>query len=385
MEFCGIKLLHIISRYYPELQYGGPPERVHALCKHLAARGHLIDVVTLHSELQSGGESIHCDGVTIHYLPWRSLVSMELPLAASPLARLTDTADLVHIYGLYNFLGPLAAWLAQNRNRPYVLEPMGMFLPIVRSIRKKQLFHATFGRWMINRAARIVATSPQERMELSAAGVEPSRIVVRRNGVDLEQFSHLPERGRLRKRLRIGDDEFVFLFLSRLSEKKNPDMLLRAFAGLRQPNTRLVLAGPEEKSGYTGFLAELALKLGIADQVIFAGPLYGADKLMAFADADVFVLPSTNENFGNVIAESVAAGLPVIITNRCGIAPMLTDQAGLVIDCDENQLLDAMRSLFCDNDLRTAFRLATSNVATKLSWDEAVETTLAIYGEVLAP
>ncbi len=379
-----MRTLHVTSRYFPELQYGGPPERIHALCVRLAAQGHRVDVLTRHSRLPAGNAIVHYQGVTVHYLRWRSVGSAEFPLAHQPIAQLVQSADLVHIYGLYDLLGPAAAWLASVRRRPFVLEPMGMYLPIVRSVRKKQLYHATLGRWMVSRAARIVATSEQERSEISSTGIARERVVVRRNGVDLEQFAVLPERSVARCDFGVADDAFVFLFLSRLSAKKNPEMLLRAFARLDQPQARLIFVGPEEADGYSDALARMAADLHISSQVTFAGPLYGDAKRAAFAAADVFVLPSSNENFGNVIAEAMAAQLPVIITNRCGIAPFVLDRSGLVIDCDESQLAEAMRALLVDADLRQSLRAAAPQVAAELSWDHAVDQTVAIYREILA-
>lgn len=379
-----MRTLHVINRYFPELQYGGPPERIHALCVRLAARGHRVDVLTRHSRLPAGNASVHYQGVTVHYLRWRSLGSVEVPISLNPVAHLVQSADLVHIYGLYDLLGPVAAWLASAWQRPFVLEPMGMFLPIVRSMRKKQLYHATLGQWMVSRAARIIATSEQERSEISSTGIARDRIVVRRNGVDLEPFATLPAAGMMRRRYGIDDDAFVFLFLSRLSAKKNPDMLLRAFARLDQPRSRLMFVGPEEDTGYSNILTALATELDIRSQVIFAGPLYDEEKRAVFAAADAFVLPSSNENFGNAIAEAIAAQVPVIITNRCGIAPFVRDRAGLVIDCDEDQLVEAMLTLHDNGDLRQSFRSACAQVAAELSWDHAVDMTASIYQDILA-
>lgn len=379
-----MRILHVTNRYFPELQYGGPPERIHSLCVRLAAQGHQVDVLTRHSQLPSGNETVNYEGVLTHYLRWRGLASIEVPLSFDKVVRLVQAADLVHLYGLYDLLGPLVAWLAVTQQRPFVLEPMGMFLPIVRSIRKKQVYHATIGRWMITRAARIVATSEQERAEINSAGIASDRIVVRRNGVAIEQFVRLPQRSEARQRFGVDESAFVFLFLSRLSAKKNPDMLLRAFSRLDRQRARLVFVGPEEKAGYSNTLAALAAELNIDGQVIFAGPLYGDEKCAAFAAADVFVLPSSNENFGNVIAEAIAAQVPVVITNRCGIAPFVHDRVGLVIDCDEDQLVNAMRTMYDNSVLRRSFRAATPQVAAELSWDQAVNLTVAIYREILA-
>ena len=116
------------------------------------------------------------------------------------------------------------------------------------------------------------------------------------------------------------------LFLGRLSAKKSPDLLLEAFAKLPLPearnNTRLVFVGPDE-SGMKAQLSQMAARLGVASQVLFCGPLFNVAKWEAYRDADVFVLPSQNENFGNTAAEATAAGTPVVITENCGIAPLL--------------------------------------------------------------
>src|SRR5208282_2609015 len=107
----------------------------------------------------------------------------------------------------------------------------------------------------------------------------------------------------------------LILFLGRLSEKKSPDMLLEAFASLsketEEKTPHLMFAGPEE-GGMKARLTELAAQLGVSSQVQFTGALFGDAKWAAYRDADVFVLPSQNEDFGNTAAESVAAGTPVV-------------------------------------------------------------------------
>ena len=87
--------------------------------------------------------------------------------------------------------------------------------------------------------------------------------------------------------------------------------------------------------------------------MLFVGPLYDEEKWQAYRDADVFVLPSQNENFGNTAAESAVCGTPVIVTDRCGIAPLVR-RAGLVIRHDAVELEQALRAILEDADFNRA-------------------------------
>ena len=215
-----------------------------------------------------------------------------------------------------------------------------------------------------------------------SSGLESQRIVIRRNGIDLSEFSNLPERGQMRSRFGIKPDERILLYLSRLSPKKNPEMLIRAFANLDLPKTKLVLAGPNE-SGYLEKLQSIRSELGLESDVVFVGPLFGNEKISALVDADIFVLPSTNENFGNVIAESVAAGTPVVITNKCGIAPYIKDRVGLVVSTEQHELQQAIITLLSDASLYKKFELACSDVAKEFSWDQPAASMEKLYKKVL--
>src|SRR5580698_1006574 len=130
-----------------------------------------------------------------------------------------ENFDLAHIYGLYDFLGPAVAAACARQGIPYVVEPIGMFVPIVRSLRLKRIYHALFGRRLFEEASAIVATSEQELEELVSGGVKRERIALRRNGV--EAPASWPARGSFRKALGLTEEAQVILFLGRLSEKKS--------------------------------------------------------------------------------------------------------------------------------------------------------------------
>src|SRR5262249_39100547 len=136
--------------------------------------------------------------------------------------------DVVHIFGLYDLLGPAVAAECRRRGVPYVVEPIGMFLPIVRSLRLKRMYHGVWGGKMLRGAQFLIATSDQEAGELESAGLPRDRIVLRRNGVDQAPAPH--KRGTFRSEHGIPAGVKLVLFLGRLSRKKSPDLLLRAFA-----------------------------------------------------------------------------------------------------------------------------------------------------------
>src|SRR5205807_9781071 len=114
----------------------------------------------------------------------------------------------------------------------------------------------------------------------------------------------------------------------------------------------LAIVGPDDGDGCLRNLERLRTRLGLEDRVRLLGPRFGADKYASFADADIFVLPSRSENFGNAAAEAVACGVPVVMTERCGIAPLLRDRAGLVIPCEVEALRSTLVRLIADQALR---------------------------------
>src|SRR5207245_4920825 len=92
--------------------------------------------------------------------------------------RVVPGCDVVHIYGLYDLLGPSVARQCRRQGIPYVLEPLGMHRPIVRSLHKKRVYHLTFGRAVVRGAARVIATSAFERDQLATDGVSPEKLVL---------------------------------------------------------------------------------------------------------------------------------------------------------------------------------------------------------------
>ncbi len=165
--------------------------------------------------------------------------------------------------------------------------------------------------------------------------------------------------------------------------------MLEAFAlwrreTLHAADSVLVLAGPEERDGYLTRLKSLAVASDIADNVLFTGPLFDDAKWAAYRDADVFVLPSQNENFGNSAAEAMACGTPVIVTDQCGIAPVVEGRAGLVVPHDSRAIANALKLLLDGGSLADQFRDACPGVVRGLSWEQPLSQMEAIYRDVIS-
>jgi len=390
-----MRILNVTQSYVPFFEFGGPPEKVRALSEGLAQLGHEVTVLTADwglehrlSELPGEpptenspfGKRREVRGVKAIYLAnWfhYHAASWNPALPRYLRARLQNF-DIVHIFGLYDLLGPRTAAESQKRKIPYVVEPIGMFVPIVRNLLLKRAYHRFLGNHMLQNAAALIATAEQEKSELIAGGISPGKIVLRRNGVAAPVS--LPERGIFRKSLGIPSDAKLILFLGRLSQKKSPDLLLQAFAQIpsSSPPVHLAFVGPDE-SGMLARLHQMAEQLKVALRVHFSGPLSGNPKWSAYCDADIFVLPSQNENFGNTAAESVAAGTPVIVTDQCGIAPLLDGVAAITVPHSASSLAQTMSNLLNNPTLYAQLKNGCATAAQRLDWGLPIREMDSLY------
>jgi glycosyltransferase involved in cell wall biosynthesis len=402
-----MRVLLVAQTYFPYTGGGGRPVKVRAIAEGLVARGHQVTVLTADLGAFGPGQG---DGLEIRHTPLgrrssqngvdvlylRTAMEYRFVTVNPTLPRFCRTElpsyDVVHIFGIYDILGAVVAAYCRGNGIPYVLEPIGMFRPVSRSLLPKRLYHAVVGARLVRGAARVVATSEQERREITEGGVPAARTVVRRNGVALP--SELPPRGRFRRRIGIPAEARLVLFLGRLIRKKGPDLLLRAFAIAADgpaPDGRpwhLALVGPEERDGFRSELDRIVREDGLSARVTFAGPVHGDSKWDAYRDADVFVLPSVSENFGNTVAEAMACGTPVIVTERCGIAELVADgdgMAGLVVPYDASALADALRRLATDPALGRELASQSRRLSERLGWDEPVAETESLYLTVRSP
>jgi glycosyltransferase involved in cell wall biosynthesis len=174
------------------------------------------------------------------------------------------------------------------------------------------------------------------------------------------------------------------LFLSRISWKKGLDRLITAWQWV--PEVPLVIAGNDDEN-YWPRLRELARSLGLAHRVLFVGPVSDAHKWALYERAQLFVLPSYSENFGNVVAEAMAMGCPSLVTAEVGIAPLLTATgAGKVVAGEPEELAAEIAGLLADPAARQEMgRRAVEAAHARLSWPGIAAQAEQLYREVLRP
>ncbi len=385
-----MKVLHVIGSV-GSLR-GGPSFVLAALAKGLATRGLEIHVATTDDNgperLQvPTGQPVYEDGVCYRYFPRQiGFYTCSLPLARW-LWLHVEEYDLIHIHGLFNFSATVAAWAAAVRGIPYIVRPLGVLNRWGITNRRPLLKRLSFRlveRPILRRAAFIHCTSEQERLEAREMADMP-RCVIIANPVVL-QMQLEQRKGRFRAQHPEFGDRKLILFLSRLDPKKGLDLLLPAFARVREtdPNVALVLAGSGRSSFVEG-LHRQAAQLSVAPDILWTGFLDEKEKAAALADADVFVLPSYSENFGIAVLEAMAFRVPVVVSDRVAIHREIADaHAGLVVPCNAEALAAAISRLLGSPELirRYVFN-ARALFSTAFSLEAILDQFLAAYTNTL--
>jgi len=391
-----VRILNVSQTYYPFLAEGGRPAKVAAIARHLTLLGHHVTVLTVDLGIRSvehhlsgllpcpWGWRAEKDGVEIFYLPpvFRYRTLTWNPGVSRYCKDQLESFDVVHIYGLYDLLGPAVASFCRSRGLPYVVEPLGMVRQIDRSFLLKRGWHTLFGSSLLQNAARLIATSQQERRELLEDGFPKDRLFLRHNGLDLQEYTCLPPRGTFRTQHGIPSHVPAILFVGRLIPRKGVDLLIAAFARVCPDGGWLVVAGPEGERGYLRELEQTAKRHGVSDRVLFVGPLFGEQKRAAMVDSDVFALASEYENFANSVAEAIACGTPVVVTDRCGISEFVEQKVGLVIPRDVGALAEALQRLINDTPLYEQFKAHCGEVTASLGWEGLLGPMVALYEEI---
>ncbi len=377
-------ILHVIASL--DAKFGGPTLALVGLAGAQVQAGLRVSVVTpwRADEITSPTESLRRHGVAVERVGPVSGPLGNHPRLAAVVREQILQADIVHIHGLWEQIQHVAA--QSPGDKPYLFRPCGMLDPwsLNQSRWKKRIYMAVRLRRDLNHAAAIHYTTDIERDLAAPLRLKPPAIV-EPNGVDLAEFDALPEPGSFRRRHHIPSDRRLVIFMSRLHHKKGLDKLIPAFGRLKDTNAMLAVVGPDF-DGYQKIVEKMIADAGIKDRVFFTGMLEGADRVAALSDADLFVLPSYQENFGIAVVEALAAGTPVVISDQVNLYPdVLAAKVGGVVPLDIDLLAAEIDRWLADEPLRqTAGEAAARFARSRYDWREIAVRWKGRYERLLA-
>jgi len=387
-----MRILQVYPYYYPAWNYGGVTRVVYEISKRLCEMGHDVTVYTTDaldskSRIRIKSNPTIINGVKTfyfknlsNYLTYKHHIPLPLEMPLK-IKNEVKRYDIVHLHGYHHMLNVIVHYYAKKIGVPYVLQPHGSLPRIIEKQRLKKLYDWVWGYKILKDASKVIALTKTEAEQCKMMGVDEDKIEIIPNGIDLSEYENLPGRGEFRKKYLLN--EKIILYLGRIHKIKGPDLLARAFAELSKEidNVKLVIAGPDD--GYLTSLKKLVADLEISDKVLFTGPLYGEEKLRAYVDADVYVLPSVYETFPVSVLEACACGVPVIVTDRCGIADIIDNKVEYVVEYNKDQLKDAIIKVLSDEGLRRRFGEEGKRlVREKFGWDVVVAKVENIYRNV---
>jgi glycosyltransferase involved in cell wall biosynthesis len=257
------------------------------------------------------------------------------PKLLSTLSKNAATFNVIHIHAWWNLVSVLSCVIALAKGVKVIVSPRGTLSNYSFTHKSgflKSVFHQIIGRNLLRRCV-IHATSDSEEQELTAL-IKPKQIF------NIPNFIHLPliEHQQAKN---TGGEGIKLLFLSRIDEKKGLDILINALALVNIPWSLSIVGDGDLR--YVESLKEMAVSKNIDQYISWLG-FRQTDKFEIYRQHDLFVLPSHNENFGNVVIESLSVGTPVLLSKHVGLADYVSkENLGWVFDLNEVSLKDTIQ------------------------------------------
>ncbi|MBA3499845.1 MAG: glycosyltransferase [Myxococcota bacterium] len=374
-----MRVLHVCGIYLPATEWGGPTYAVANYAEALQTAGVECEVFTTTARgdrnlppLEPGTRDVR--GVRVTYFPAAPVhQSFIAPAMATALARRVREFDLVHTHMLWAFPGIAASRIAHLRGVPYVVTPHGSLDPWSLEQRKwmKRAFLLASENATLRRAALVHYTATAERDAVPPRLRHLPSVIV----PNVIEPSDLPRGPRSRD----------IVILGRIHVMKGFDILIPAMrAVLAKRDARLVIAGPDE-GGYRAEVERMIAEAGIGAAVTFTGHIDLEARTKLLSTCSLLVQPSYRENFGMAVAEAMAQGVPVVVSDRVNICDdIAATGAGLVVPRDVTQLADAIVRVLDDPRtmgeagrrlVRERYAPDVVGPAMRAAYDQAARTT----------
>lgn len=348
-----MKILQIAPHYAPAWHLGGIVRHLSGLCHELVQLGHEVTVFTTDSGKYQRmavpvNQAVDVDGVKVFYFRTdfhlKFAFSRSLGKACRSMIR---NFDILHLWAIWHYPEIPGGWSAIRERVPFVVKASGALLPhgLKKSRLKKWLYLRLVEDRNFKHSRGIHYSTLMER-EWSPPSFQklPSFIVP--TGIVMNDFCNLPDKDSARKHFSVPPDALTGIFLGRVEPIKNLANLITAvdLARGRGVDVFLLVGGPD--FGAKKNLESLTAHLALEDRVRFLGYVAPEAREVLLAAGDFLALPSFSENFGIAALEGMAAGLPVLVSNRVGISREVElDQAGVVTGVEAESIAQTLVSL----------------------------------------
>ncbi len=389
-----MKILHVAHFFYPCLSAGGVVNASYQIAK-MQARDNSVKVISSDAckerlKFEESRYDVDIDGIKVDYFKnisnrFKLATMLDTPIGA--IFRIKNQIrdfDVVHVHEHRQTLSIIACYFARRYGIPYVVQAHGSVLPFFQKEGLKNIFDKVFGFKILHGASKVFALTEVEKEQYLKMGVEEDRIEIVPLGINIEEYSDLPEEGIFREKFNISKDDKLIIFIGRVHEIKGLDLLIDAFKELAdsEDDVKLAIVGPDD--GYMDALNLRIAECDLSDKVIVTGPLYKSEKQEALVDCDLFVMPSKYESFTTSGLEAMACGKPLVLTKNNHIHDWADGSVGLACDDDKMSLKDAMTEVLFDEELSKKFGMNGRRlIQEKYNWDMINEQILNIYESII--
>ena len=376
----------------PNTLLGGLPMVVWGLAEALAQDGAHCEVAAASGF--GGLEMAPLPEVPVHHFPLGPQPRW-WPLYSPALSRFLDAEaarfDLIHIQGIGHH-GPAAFHAARRHGVPCVVTCHGEFSDWRwqrGSWYRRRVYMRRVWNPIMQSAAAIHCLTEEEQEDITKRVGSPAPLFVVPNGIPAELSSAIADTdpSDFLARYPSLQGKRVILFMARLVPMKGPDILARSFSRIasRFPDAVLLVAGPASEK-HRGRMEAVLERAGVRDRVVFSGPLSAHEQRSAYACAELFALPSRFEGFGIVILEAMAAGLPVVISDRCcGTRSLVAEaEAGLVVPPEDEPFAEAMAALLADRPRAARMARNGRRLVEAYTWPAIAKSMAARYSEAVS-
>jgi glycosyltransferase involved in cell wall biosynthesis len=387
-----MKINLIIPSFYPAVIYGGPIFSTLHTCQELAKLDDVeIYVSTTNANMTSRldveiGKYIKLENdLYVKYYNETILNKLSISLIFG-ISNDIKNSDVVHIQSIFSISTPISLYFAKRYNKPILLSPRGQF-----------------GRWCLENGSRMKgkwlkyfikpfinnifwhATAQQEKDEILSI-FSDAKVEIIPNGIYIDEFkksNKLKKQAYLKKftNHNIENVDKLIVGMGRLQKKKGFDILIDSFYDVlkQYPNSYLLIAGPDE--GEKENLDKQIKKLGLEDKIFLIGNIENQEKIDFLANADLFVLPSHNENFGNVYIESLASGTPIVASHGTPWNEVEKYDCGKWVENSVKKTSEAMIEMLKKD--REKMRQNSIKLASKYDWSSIAKQFKIFFEEII--